>query len=326
MNSFGRVFRVSIFGESHGQAVGILVDGCPAGLDMEKISFGKELAERIGGKVGTTSRVEKDEPDFVSGVFKGKSTGAPILILFPNKDIDSSEYEKIKNTPRPGHSDHSAFLKFGGFNDYRGGGHFSGRLTAGLVGAGAIAKALIKPVNIKARVMEVAGSKDIERAIEKAKKEGDSLGGLISCHISKVPSGLGEPFFDSVESLLSHIVFAIPGIKAIEFGAGFKSAKMTGSRFNDPILNKSGTTLTNNSGGINGGITNSNDILFTVAARPPAGISKEQQTIDLVSGTKKEISIKGRHDICFALRLPVILESVSAIVLADLMMLENRIE
>lgn len=326
MNTIGRIFRVSVLGESHGGCVGVLVDGCPAGLEISPGIMEADLGRRKGGTEGTTARREADLPLIKSGVFSGKSTGAPILVLFENRDVDSSEYEKTRDTPRPSHADLSARQKYGGFNDYRGGGHFSGRLTAGLVAAGAVAKKLLGEVTIEARVLEAGGSADINDAVGKAREEGDSVGGIVECRISGVPPGLGEPFFDSAESLLSHAAFSIPAVKGVEFGAGFAGAGMRGSAFNDSIVDREGKTATNNSGGINGGITNGNEIVFRVAIRPTASISKEQKTVDLKSGRESAISVSGRHDACIALRVPVVLEAVSAIVLADLMLIEQKIK
>jgi chorismate synthase len=326
MNNFGRLFKISITGESHGEYVGILIDGCPSGLSVSVDDFIEDLKRRKGGKKGTTERREKDVPLIKSGVFRGKTTGAPILILFENKDVDSSVYEKIKNTPRPGHADFVAFQKFGGFNDYRGGGYFSGRMTVSLVAAGVIAKKLIYPVKIEAKLIEVGGIKNIKRAIQSAIKSKDSVGGIVECRAKGLPAGLGEPFFDSVESLISHMAFSIPGIKGIEFGAGFASSRMPGSQYNDEIINVKGKTKTNNSGGINGGITNGNDVFFRVAVKPTSSIPGPQSTIDLRSGKSAELSITGRHDVCIALRMPVIVEASTAIILADLMLIEQKIK
>jgi chorismate synthase len=326
MNSFGRIFRISILGESHGPCVGIVIDGCPAGLSVPIDGFYDDLKRRMGGIEGTTPRKEQDIPLIKSGIFNGKTTGAPICILFDNKDVDSKAYESIKNTPRPGHADFTAWRKYDGFNDYRGGGHFSGRLTAGLVAAGVIAKLLIKPVQVEAELIEAGGSQDIAAALQSATQSRDSIGGVVSCRASDLPAGLGEPFFDSVESLISHMVFAIPAVKGIEFGAGFSCAQMQGSECNDEIINMQGETRTNNAGGINGGITNGNEIFFKIAVKPTSSIPRMQHTIDLKSGRTVELVVGGRHDICIALRVPVILEAVTAIVLADLMLIENKIE
>jgi len=326
MNEFGRMFRVSIFGESHGPQVGVVIDGCPAGITLTAEDMASDLNRRKGGTKGTTARVEVDAPVFASGLFKGRTTGAPILISFANADVDSSPYEKLKDTPRPGHADFAAQTKFGGYSNYLGGGHFSGRLTVGLVAAGCIAKKIISSIDIKAHLISAGGSKDAEKAAKRAAKEGNSIGGLIECRCTDVPAGLGEPFFDAVESLISHIAFAIPGIKGIEFGAGFASADMKGSAFNDPIVDKRGRTKTNNAGGISGGITNGNEIVFRVAVRPTASIKAKQYTVDLKTGKGTTITVSGRHDACIALRAPVVLEAATAIVLCDLMMLEGRIK
>lgn len=320
MNSLGRIFRLNILGESHGDVVGIVIDGCPAGMGISSDDFSGDLGRRKGGSKGTTARKEADVPLIKSGAFNGKTTGAPILILFENKDVDSSAYEKIKDTPRPGHADLTAKQKFGGFNDYRGGGHFSGRLTAPLVAAGVLAKKMIAPVNVEASLLKPEGTK-----IEEVLKEGDSIGGIVECRVSGLPAGLGEPFFDSAESLLSHAAFSIPAVKGIEFGAGFSSAKMKGSEFSDEITDAEGKTETNNSGGINGGITNGNELVFRVAVKPTASIKKPVKTVNLETGKQTEVDIGGRHDACIALRVPVVLEAVTAAVLADLMLIEQKI-
>ncbi len=318
MNTFGTAFRVSILGESHGECIGILVDGCTAGLPLSASDFSSDIARRKPGAKGTTPRKEDDIPQIKSGVFNGKATGAPILILFENKNADSSAYEKIKDTPRPGHADFAAKMKYGGFNDYRGSGHFSGRLTLALVAAGVIAKKVLKGVKIGARVLETGD-------VEKAAKEGDSVGGTVECRAGGLPAGLGEPFFNSAESLISHVAFSIPAIKGIEFGAGFSSAKMLGSECNDEILNADGKTKTNNAGGINGGITNGNELVFRVAVKPTSSVSKEQRTVNLKTGNAERMTVEGRHDACIALRVPVVLEAAAAIALADMMLMEQKI-
>ncbi|MCX8022087.1 MAG: chorismate synthase [Syntrophorhabdaceae bacterium] len=325
MNSFGRIFRVSIFGESHGKGVGIVIDGCPAGVPVDHDDFNHDLKRRRAGQPGTTPRREGDIPIIESGVYNGRTTGAPITILFENRENISEDYASIRNRVRPGHADFTAYKKYGGFNDYRGGGQFSGRLTVGLVAAGVIAKKVIKPVEVRAELIEAGGITDIEYAVKSAMEVRDSVGGIILCRVEGVPVGLGEPFFDSVESLIGHIVFSIPGVKGIEFGAGFAGAGMRGSEFNDRILDISGKTETNNAGGINGGITNGNEVFFKVAIRPTASIGIPQKTVDIRDGSSVEISVGGRHDVCFALRVPVIIEAVTAIVFADLMMLNGNI-
>jgi len=325
MNSFGTLFRVSVLGESHGSCVGVQIDGCPAGLSLAPEEFEPDLARRRAGAKGTTPRVEADIPSFKTGIFNGKTTGAPLLILFENTNTDSSAYESLRNTPRPGHADFVAQKKFGGFQDYRGGGHFSGRLTVALVAAGVVAKKLLNEVSITAVLEEVAGSKEIEKAIDAAIAEHDSVGGIISCSVRNIPIGLGEPFFDSIESLISHAVFAIPAIKGIEFGSGFSSARLRGSECNDSLVDSNGTTATNHSGGINGGISNGNEIFFRVAVKPTSSISKERRTINTATGEQTTLSVKGRHDACIALRVPPVLESITAVVLADLMLQEQRL-
>ncbi len=325
MNSVGRFFTVSVFGESHGDSVGVLVDGCPAGIPLGEEDFHEDMARRRGGRPGTTGRVESDRPLLVSGVFEGKASGAPILIQFKNEAAASENYKQIEAVPRPGHADFVAARKFGGFNDFRGGGHFSGRLTVGLVAAGVIAKKVIRPTAAAARVVEAGGETNIEDAVSGAISEGDSIGGIIECIVTDVPIGLGEPFFGSVESLISHIIFSIPGVKAVEFGSGFAAARMKGSEHNDVIIDTDGTTETNNAGGVNGGITNGNEIFFRLAVKPTPTVSKPQRSINIKTGEKVSISIGGRHDTCFALRLPVVVESAAAVVLADLMLQDQAV-
>ncbi len=318
MNCFGRYFKVCVFGESHGPSVGVVVDGCPPGIALSVEDFKKDLLRRRGGKLGTTSRVELDEPLIKSGVFKGKTTGTPIMIEFMNKNVSSDDYDELKYTPRPGHADFVAQKKYLGFQDYRGGGHFSGRITVGLVAAGVIAKKIIAPVKIRSYIEEIGGHRtNYQQLLHRAISEGDSLGAVLKCIARNVPVGLGEPFFDSVESMISHAIFSIPGVKGIEFGAGFECARMKGSEYNDPIVSISGKTITNNAGGINGGITNGNDLVFRIAVRPAASISKVQQTVDLRNGKIVNISVTGRHDCCIAIRFPPIVEAMTAIVLAD---------
>jgi chorismate synthase len=482
MNSFGRIFRVTIFGESHGPMVGITIDGCPAGLPLTEEDFTTDLERRKGGtQKGTTPRKEDDKPIFITGYFNGKTTGAPLTILFENKNTRSGDYDKIKSIPRPGHADFVAHKKFGENEDYRGGGHFSGRLTVCLVAAGVIAKKLLNltpnpspgergdrepgyltntseqwkylkdyakqnrknsteaedklwqevrnrqlkgfkfrrqhpvkgyipdfvcleqnfiieidggyhdteeqkrldkyradwlekngfrmirftneevlnnsslviekisnslthqneeeanapsplerelegEVRIEARITEVAGEKDIEAGLQKAIDEKDSVGGIVECTVKGLPIGLGEPFFDSVESVISHAVFSIPAIKGIEFGAGFAAAKMFGSEHNDAIVDASGKTNTNHAGGVVGGITNGNDLVFRVVVKPTSSTPKEQESWNWETEQVEKFSVKGRHDLCITLRVPPVLEAVTAIVLADLMLLEQQIQ
>jgi chorismate synthase len=320
MNSFGRLFRVSIFGESHGESVGIVIDGCPAGIPLSKEDFESDFLRRKSGAKGTTPRQEPDIPHIMSGVFNNLTTGAPLMIQFQNTNTRSRDYSLLKEIPRPGHADFTGFHKFGGFQDYRGGGHFSGRLTLGVVAAGVLAKKIISPTLVSTSIMEVGGSSDIESAIDRAIENQDSIGGIIECTISSVPVGLGEPFFDSVEAVMSHMVFSIPAIKGIEFGSGFRAAKMTGSQHNDNIVSTDGTTETNHAGGINGGISNGNEICFRVAVKPTSSTHQTQRSINIVTGIMEDLSIEGRHDTCIALRVPVVLEAAAAMVMADFML------
>jgi len=319
MNTFGNIFRVSIFGESHGKWVGITIDGCPAGIDLRGNDLLPDLERRKAGAAGTTPRKEEDIPVFVSGVFNDKTTGAPITIVFENNNTRSADYDAIKATPRPGHADFVLNKKFSGFNDHRGGGHSSGRLTVALVAAGVVAKKILAGISINAKLAEAGGNADIEAAIQKAVEEQDSIGGIVSCHVSGIPIGLGEPFFNSVESVISHAIFSIPAIKGIEFGSGFAAAQMKGSVHNDAIIDEKGTTKTNHAGGINGGITNGNELYFRVAVKPTSSTPQEQHTWNNTSQSVEAFTVKGRHDLCIALRVPVVVEAVTAIALADLL-------
>ncbi len=326
MNSFGRIFRVNIFGESHGNCVGVNIDGCPAGLPLTVEDFTTDIERRKAGAKGTTPRKEDDIPKLMNGVFNDKTTGAPITILFDNNNTRSTDYEKQREVPRPGHADFVATKKFGGFEDFRGGGHFSGRLTVCLVAAGVIAKKILNGTNVAAKILEIGGEADIEKGLQKAIDEKDTIGGIVECKVTGLPIGLGEPFFDSVESVLSHAVFAIPAVRGIEFGTGFAAAKMFGSEHNDWIEDISGKTKTNHSGGVVGGISSGNDLVFRIAIKPTSSTPKEQQTLNIETGITEPFSVKGRHDLCIALRVPVVLEAVTAFVLADLMLLEQKIK
>lgn len=327
MNSFGRIYRLHIFGESHGACVGLVVDGCPAGLPLSTEDFLEDMERRKGGvQKGTTPRKEDDIPLIKSGVFNGFTTGAPITILFENNNTRSGDYEKQRAVPRPGHADFTAHAKYGGFEDYRGGGHFSGRLTACLVAGGVIAKRLLKGIKVESTILEIGGESNLETGLQKAIDAKDSIGGIVECRVHGLPVGLGEHFFDSVESLISHAVFAIPAIRGIEFGTGFAAAKMFGVEHNDAITDGTGATATNHAGGVVGGITNGNELIFRVAVKPTSSTPKEQQTWNSERNTVEAFSVKGRHDLCIALRVPVVLEAVTALVLADLLLLEQQIK
>lgn len=324
MNSFGRIFRISIFGESHGPVAGVLIDGVPAGLPLKAEDFLPDLERRKGGmQKGTTPRREEDKPVFNSGVFNDHTTGAPLSISFENKNIRPEDYEKQRSVPRPGHADFVAHHKYKGFEDYRGGGHFSARLTTGIVAAGVIAKKIIRTriggdITIEARVTEIGGATDIEQGLQRAIAAKDSVGGIIACVVKNLPVGLGEPFWDSLESLLAHALFAIPAVKGIEFGSGFAAAAMTGSEHNDVLIDDSGKTRTNHAGGIVGGLSNGNDLAFRIAIKPTASTPQQQVSWNWDSRREVAFSVRGRHDLCVALRAPVIVEAMTALVLADL--------
>ena len=332
MNKFGTLFTVQIFGESHGACVGITIDGCPAGLPLQTADFVEDMERRKGGKQkGTTPRQEDDIPIFKAGLFNDTTTGAPIMMLFENNNTRSGDYEKQRAVPRPGHADFTAHHKFGGFEDYRGGGHFSGRLTAALVGAGVVAKKLLnagkveEKIKVEATIISIGGESDVEKGIQKAIEQKDSVGGIVECVVKGLPIGLGEHFFNSVESLISHAVFAIPAIRGIEFGTGFAAASMFGVNHNDAIVDASGKTKTNHAGGVVGGYTNGNDLVFRIAVKPTSSTPKEQVTLNWETNEQETFSVKGRHDLCIALRVPVVLEAVTAIVLADLMLIDQII-
>ena len=350
---FGNNFRVLVFGESHGDVIGVVLEGCPPGLMIDIEQIQRELdRRRPGSSEFVTSRSEADQVQIHSGIISGTTTGAPITMTIPNTDVDSSSYEDIKDTPRPGHADYTARVKYDGHNDYRGGGTFSGRMTAALVMAGSIARSILKDIGIEviAHVLQVGSvklkrkvsiqdiktntytnetrcadiktSKEMETEIASAKQEGDSIGGIIECQILDVPVGIGEPFFDSIESLLSHAMFSIPGVKGIEFGSGFRSASLRGSENNDSptILDGKVSWSKNDSGGILGGISNGAPIEFRVAVKPTSSISKTQQTIDLARMADTSLIVKGRHDPCIAPRAVPVIEGLTAIVMVDLIM------
>lgn len=330
MNTFGRIFRVSVFGESHGPQTGVVLDGVPEGIELSEQDFAADIARRAPGKAGaaarddssatvTTARCESDIPHIVSGVFEGHTTGAPLCICFDNGDVRSSDYAQFDEMPRPGHADYVAAVKWDWENDPRGGGHFSGRLTLPIVAAGVVAKKALDGMEFNARLVELGGCSDEGEwpsLLEGAAAEGDSLGAVVECTVDNVPIGLGEPFFDSAESLISHAIFSIPGVRGIEFGDGFAASRMKGSEHNDPF-GPDGPEK-NGAGGINGGITNGAQLRFRVAFKPTSSIAKAQRSWNFKTEKYGKLEIKGRHDVCFALRTPVIVEAMTAIVLADL--------
>ena len=349
-NILGERFVVVSFGESHGRCVGVVIDGCPAGLEIAEDDIQRELDRRRPGQsIVTTQRRETDRVEILSGVFNGRTTGAPICMLVWNKDGDSRPYEIIRNTPRPGHADYVARVKYGGYNDWRGGGRFSARRTVGYVMAGAVAKKLLKDtlgVEVVAYTREIGGVAarelppevilekreanevrwpDEEAAerrrelIVKTRGEGDSLGGVVECLALNVPVGLGEPVFSSLDSDLARALFSIPAIKGVEFGAGFRASRMRGSEHNDPYVIRDGRieTLTNNAGGVVGGISNGMPIVVRAAFKPVSSIAKPQRTVDLEKMQETEITVPGRHDPTVVPRAVPIVEAVVAIVLAD---------
>jgi len=325
MNSLGVLFRISLFGESHGPAIGVVIDGCPPGIAIREENFVRDLERRQSGAAGTTKRHETDLPEILSGVYNGFTTGSPITILTHNRDRISSDYNEFINIPRPGHADFTAQTKYSGFSDLRGSGHFSGRITWGLVAAGVIAKKICSNSTVTANLTSAGGSADIQKAIDDAVALNDSIGGIIECRIINPPAAVGEPFFNSLESVISHLVFSIPAIKGIEFGSGFASAAMKGSVHNDPFIDEHGKTSTNNAGGINGGISNGNEIVFRVAVKPTSSTGVEQTTFNFGSRKMDTLRVTGRHDTCIALRMPVIVEAAAAIALADLMLVDRSI-
>lgn len=325
MNSFGRIFRISIFGESHGSHIGITIDGCPAGIALDLKDFEQDLLRRKTGSIGTSPRLEEDKPQIISGYFKGYTTGAPLTILFENNNTRSQDYTALKDSPRPGHADFVLNQKYKGFNDYRGGGHSSGRLTLALVAAGVIAKKIIPEISIQSQLIEAGGNPNIEEALALAVQQQDSIGGIVRCEALNLPIGWGAPFFDSLESMISHLAFSIPAIKGIAFGSGFKAAQMRGSSHNDPILNASGTTASNHAGGINGGLSNGNPLLFEVAVKPTSSTPQTQYSWNQRLQSITPLEVKGRHDLCIALRVPVVLESITAIALCDMKLLQNTL-
>lgn len=331
MDTFGRNYRVSIFGESHGIATGVLLDGVPAGICLSVQDMSADIDRRRSGAKGTTPRRESDIPEILSGVYEGHTTGAPLAVIFRNGNTRSSDYDLFRSIPRPGHADFVAGVKWHGFNDPRGGGHFSGRLTLPLVAAGTVAKKILSmlygdAVTVSAELAEIGGIASGEpdamqkwdRMLDEAEKEGDSLGGIVECTVTGLPAGIGEPFFCSVESVISQAVFSIPGVRGIEFGDGFNAARMKGSQHNDVFVSEDGKCLSNGAGGINGGITNGNPVTFRVAFKPTSSIRKSQHTYDFSRKEMAGLEVPGRHDVCFALRTPVIVEAAAAIALADL--------
>ena len=350
-NTFGLNLSVTLFGESHGEQIGAVVDGLAPGLVVDQESIKRELARRRPSGETETARVEQDDFKIISGVFEGKTTGSPLCIIIPNENTKSQDYKKTYGLARPSHADYSAFCKYHGFEDYRGGGHFSGRITAPLVAVGAILQDALKNIGIyigthilacgsqedrafnnvyediielskkSFPVLDSAIEQNIITEITQAKNDQDSIGGKTQTAVFGLPAGVGEPWFDSIESVISHAVFSIGGIKGVEFGLGFDFSKKRGSECNDSfeVINHKVYTKTNNNGGVNGGITNGMPIVFNCAVKPTPSISQPQQTVDFINNVNEQITIKGRHDPAIIRRICPVLNSITAIAVSDLL-------
>ncbi len=348
-NSLGKFFAITSFGESHGRCVGVIIDGCPAGLPLAEEDIQEELEKRKAGTgAASTTRVEEDRAEILAGVFQGVTTGAPVCLLVWNRDVDSSEYEKNRFLPRPGHADYTAFVKYGGCNDFRGGGRFSGRITAAPVMAGTVARKLLalRGIEVLAHTVEIGGIKASPREfnevkesagknplrcadpgaaeamaglIEKVRVGGDSLGGVIEGIARNVPAGLGEPVFDTLDGQLARALLSIPAVKGVEFGAGFSVAGKRGSENNDPFTIEDGEirTVTNNAGGILGGISNGMPVVVRVAVKPTASIARSQPTVDIKERKETSLAVRGRHDVCIVPRAVAVVEAMMAVTLAD---------
>lgn len=328
-NTIGNSLTVTLFGESHGSAIGTVIDGIASGIPVDNEYIAAQLSLRRPKDATSTARQEKDEFSILSGVFNGYTTGTPICITIPNADTKSDSYNEMQYKMRPSHADYSANCRYDGFQDYRGGGHFSGRITAALVAAAAIIIPALnkKGIHINTNITAIAGETDTEKMNEKilkAKAQGDSVGGTLQTVVTGVPAGVGEPWFDTVEGMLSHAVFSIPAVKGIEFGLGFDFADKKGSEANDQMYIDAQTVKchTNNNGGILGGITNGMPILFNTVIKPTPTIAKEQKTVDISTLTDTVIAARGRHDPCIVHRAAVVLDSVTAFVIADMLTLK----
>ncbi len=320
-NSFGAKFCISIYGASHTPEVGVRIDGVPSGIPLTESDFEADLARRRASAKGTTARHEADIPTIRSGVADGKTTGEAVEIVFRNGDVRSSDYSQFEAHPRPSHVDFIARKKYGEEVDLRGSGQFSGRMTVLLVAAGVVAKKVVQGVQYITSIVEIGGSRneaEFPQIIASAMADGDSVGGVVECVAKGVKAGLGEPFFDSAESIIAHLLFSVPAVKGVEFGSGFEGVRLRGSERNDRFTDGEGHTASNNEGGINGGITNGNEVVVRVAIKPTPSISCEQMTYNRELGEVAPLRIKGRHDACIALRAAVVVESVVAIALAEL--------
>ncbi len=326
-NTFGNALSLTLAGESHGEAIVAVLDGLAPGIAVNTEDIDEALSRRRPADGTATARREPDPYRIVSGVMDGRTTGTPLCIVIPNENKNSADYDALHTVVRPAHADYTAHCKYHGFEDYRGGGHFSGRVTVGLVAAGAILMSALraKGIEITTRAVRVGGISEDEAAmtaaILAARADGDSVGGVTETVVTGMPAGVGEPWFDSVESLLSHALFSLGGVKGIEFGDGFALADMRGSEANDPYHIEDGrvTTLTNKNGGIGGGITNGMPIVFRCAVKPTPSIAKTQRTVDLATGENVELAIRGRHDPTIVRRICPVIDAVTALVLSDLL-------
>ena len=320
-NSFGNRFKIEIYGGSHTESLGVVISGVPAGIALTEADFEADLNRRRSGAKGTTPRREGDVPHIVSGVADGRTTGEKLEIVFYNENTRSGDYDRLRLHPRPSHADLTARHKYGEEFDLRGGGIFSGRMTLLLVAAGVVAKKVTAAARYTSRIVELGGccdSAEFDAVVAAARRDGDSVGGVIECCIEGAGRDLGEPFFDSVESVAAHLLFSVPAVKGVEFGSGFAGVRLRGSERNDRIIDSNGTTATNHEGGINGGITNGNPIVVRVAIKPTPSIARPQDTFNFATQSVEPLTIGGRHDACIVLRAAVVVEAVMAIVLAEL--------
>ena len=320
-NYFGKHFNITFYGGSHTESLGVFICGVPQGLQLAEADFTADIDRRRAGAKGTTPRREGDVPHIVSGVEDGVTTGDKLEIVFYNENTRSGDYDRLRVHPRPSHADLTARHKYGEEFDLRGGGIFSGRMTLLFVAAGVVAKKILRGATFSSRIVEIGGCRDAEQfetIVAAAQREGDSVGGVVECTVTGAGRDLGEPFFDSVESTASHLLFAVPAVKGVEFGSGFEGVRLRGSERNDLIIDSLGTTATNNEGGINGGITNGNPVVVRVAIKPTPSIGRGQQTYNFESQRVEELNIGGRHDACIVLRAAVVVEAVMAIALAEL--------
>ena len=327
MNEFGKLFKVNIYGESHNASVGVLIDGIPAGISLDVSDFSHDLSARKPQKPSQTARVEADEPIIESGLFNGYTTGTPMLIRFPNNNTQSKDYSNLVTQPRPGHADFVMNKKYNGYNDYRGGGHTSGRLTVGIVAAGVVAKKITN-FQFETELVKLGTLTDMskkEEYLDKIVENKDSVGGVVRITVKNVPIGLGEPYFYSLESAVSQILYSIGAVKGVSFGVGFDGCELLGSQYNDSIIDSNGKTATNNNGGVNGGVSNGNDIIINVFVKPTPSIYKEQFTFDFKTGQVESLEIKGRHDNAIVERAMIVLENAVSIALCDLFLLTKAL-